>query len=230
MANIWIFAAQKWLPGLAQRKPMLNVTDSDNAILDLLRRRQNASIGEMQDVLGVTATAVRQRVNRLLALGLIQRKRSRNDGPGRPGHEYSLTDSGHKTSGANFADLAIALWTEIRELKDPEVRRGLLQRISARLAEKYRTQIGDGDLSDRMKSVAELFGERHVPCDVQECDTSGLPVLTVLACPYPTLAEQDRTVCSMEKMLMSELLGESVALSRCRLDGEACCTFEVSSP
>jgi hypothetical protein len=33
----------------------------------------------------------------------------------------------------------------------------------------------------------------------------------------------------MEKMMISEALGEGVRLSACRLDGATCCTFEASS-
>jgi predicted ArsR family transcriptional regulator len=51
-------------------------------------------------------------------------------------------------------------------------------------------------------------------------------MLRAAACPYPDLAEQDRTVCSMERLMVSELLGEKVRLSECRLDGQSCCTFE----
>ena len=212
-----------------KRKAMANVTDSDSAILDLLRRSDAASVGDIEKLLGVTATAVRQRLNRLIGLGLVERKTSANEGRGRPGHAYSLTEAGRQNTGANFADLAVALWQEIRQIKDPEVRRGLLQRISSRLATQYREHVDEGgELTSRMQSVAKLFGDREVPFEVDTSAESGMPILNVLACPYPTLAEQDRSVCSMEKMLMSELLGETVALSRCRLDGETCCSFEVS--
>jgi DeoR family transcriptional regulator, suf operon transcriptional repressor len=54
-------------------------------------------------------------------------------------------------------------------------------------------------------------------------------VLTALACPYPDLAKQDRSVCTMEKLMLSEILGENVRLSECRLDGASCCTFTPST-
>jgi predicted ArsR family transcriptional regulator len=79
-----------------------------------------------------------------------------------------------------------------------------------------------------MQAVAELFNDRRIPFHVETGpEPHRLPVLTALACPYPELAEQDRSVCAMEKMLFSELIGERVKLSKCRLDGEDCCTFEV---
>ncbi len=67
---------------------------------------------------------------------------------------------------------------------------------------------------------------QDLPFEIDESEE--LPVLTALACPYPDLAEQDRGVCAMEKMLLSNVLGEGLKLSSCRLDGANCCTFEAS--
>jgi DeoR family suf operon transcriptional repressor len=56
---------------------------------------------------------------------------------------------------------------------------------------------------------------------------SGVPTLTLRDCPYLELAEVDRTVCQMETMLFSQLLGNEVVLSQCRLDGHGCCQFST---
>lgn len=195
---------------------------SDVAILDLLRKRDRMTVSALSAATEVTATAVRQRLVRLLAQGFIERTTSKA-GRGRPCHYYVLTEKGRRKTGANFADLAVALWQEIRAIEDPEVRRGLLERISQRLAALYASQIEGDSLEERMESIAQLFSERRIPFEVQR--GSELPILTALACPYPELAEQDRGICAMERMLFSELLGESVRLDKCRLDGETCCTF-----
>jgi DeoR family suf operon transcriptional repressor len=199
------------------------VLSSDVAILDLLRKHDALSVSELASATQVTATAVRQRLNRLMAHGYVERFVTKA-GRGRPSHSYTLTQQGRRKTGANFADLAIALWQEIREIKDPEVRRGLLQRLSRRLAAMYGDRIEGETLGEKMDSLAEIFGERRIPFSV---DRSGdLPILTAHACPYPDLAEQDRSVCAMERIMFSELLGENVRLTDCRLDGDAsCCTF-----
>lgn len=198
---------------------------SDVAILDLLRQRETMSVTELSAAMQVTATAVRQRLNRLMAQGYIERTTSRS-GRGRPSHAYRLTSRGQRKCGSNFADLAVALWQEVRAIKDPEVRRGLLLRISKRLVADYADQIEGNTVQQRMQSLVQLFNEREIPFDVEEKDE--LPVLRALACPYPELAEQDRTICAMERMMLAELLGESVRLEDCRLDGAPCCTFQPS--
>jgi predicted ArsR family transcriptional regulator len=200
-----------------------NSPTSDQGLLDLLRKSGPMSVAELARQTKVTATAVRQRLTRLLAHGDIERT-SAKAARGRPSHRYGLTDQGRKKSGSNFADLAMVLWQEVREIKDPEVRRGLLTRLSQRLAGLYAGRIRGENTAERMESLAEVFGERRVPLEVDK--THELPVLTVVACPYPELAEQDRGVCAMEKQMFGVLLGENVHLSQCRLDGGNCCTFE----
>lgn len=199
------------------------IESSDVALLDLLRKDGPLGVAQLAKAMQVTATAVRQRLTRLLRQGDIERFAERA-GRGRPVHRYGLTQKGRRRAGANFADLAIALWAEIREIKDPEVRRGLLQRISRRLATLYAGEIHGSTLEEKMASLAELFRERQIPFEVQ--GTPELPILHATACPYPELAEQDRTVCSMERIMFSELVGENLRLSNCRLDGHNCCTFE----
>src|SRR5262245_1069189 len=128
---------------------------SDTGLIDILRKRGPLSVAQMASEMRVTATAVRQRLTRLLAQGDIERK-SENRGRGLPVHRYGLTDQGRRRSGTNFGDLAMALWQEVREIKDPEVRRGLLQRLSKRLAESCAREVRGNSLDERMDSLAKV--------------------------------------------------------------------------
>jgi predicted ArsR family transcriptional regulator len=195
---------------------------SDIGILDLLRKAGPLGVRELARSTRVTATAVRQRLTRLMAQGMVDREVARA-GRGRPSHRYRLTDKGRRQTGANFADLAVALWNEIRSIEDPEVRRGLLQRVAKTMARMYGDQIHGTTTAERMASISRVFAERNVPFEVE--GSSALPVLTAVACPYPELAEQDRGVCAMERMLFAEMVGTGLRLTDCRLDGDACCRF-----
>jgi DeoR family transcriptional regulator, suf operon transcriptional repressor len=199
---------------------------SDDVLLNYLRRNGAARISDLVAETGVTATAVRQRIQRLMAEGLIERHAEKIS-RGRPNHRYALTEKGQGRAGNNFSDLAVVLWDEIKAVPNPEIRRGLLKRIADRFVEKYRGTIDGATLGERMASLAGLMNEREVPFEVNE--SGGLPVLSALACPYPELAKADRGVCTMEKLMLSEMLGESVRLSACRLDGATCCTFTPSA-
>lgn len=203
------------------------IREIDRNLLDVLRRDGPMRVNGLQDSLQVTANAVRTRLTRLMDMGLVERQ-TVSEGRGRPSHTYRLSEAGQRSTGSNFADLAVALWDEVRSIKDPDIRRGLLQRLTKRLAQGYSQNISGETATERMQSVVELLGKRDVPFEVGRSEQTELPVLTALGCPYNELAEQDRSICSFEKMLFSEMIGQGLTLSQCRLDGESCCTFELN--
>src|SRR5947208_360710 len=88
------------------------IESSDAALIDLLRKHGPLSVAQLKAAMQVTATAIRQRLVRLLKHGDIERHAERIS-RGRPLHRYGLTEKGRRRAGANFADLAAALWQEI---------------------------------------------------------------------------------------------------------------------
>jgi DeoR family suf operon transcriptional repressor len=203
---------------------MSDFRDTDAAVVDLLRRDPELGIAALAERLGVTATAVRQRLDRLMLAGIVERRADVRP-RGRPAHVYSLTVTGQRLGGDNFRDLAMVLWKELREVRDPGVRQGLLGRIAASLADAYRPRIAGETSAARLQSIAGVLGERDLACSVED---GPLAVLTTYSCPYPELAEQDRAVCAAERLMLQDLVGAPVQLSECRLDGAPCCRFTAA--
>lgn len=196
---------------------------SDTQLLALMRTRGPLGIAEMAAATAVTATAVRQRLTRLMGQGLVERVTQRR-GRGRPEHRYSLSEKARRQAGNNYADLAIVLWEELRSIRDEEIRRGLLQRVAEQMTRLYRNDLTGSGAADRMLSLKALFADRRVPVEVNQ--SGGLPVLEVVDCPYPELAARDRGVCALEKMVFEALLEQPLRLSQCRLDGDQACRFQ----
>ncbi len=206
------------------------VRSVDRALLSVLRGGEAAGIGELTEMLGVTATAVRQRLERLLEHGLIEREKI-VAGRGRPTYRYRLTVAGHQRAGANPAELADAMWREILVIEDVELRRQLLSSIAARLGQRCAAAVGEGDEHDsfetRMNRLSEMLSARDMVTEVSHA--GDLPVLDIGACPYPSLTDEsdDRAMCHLEEQMISEALGQAVELSSCRLDGDPCCQFSA---
>jgi len=223
---------------------------SDAAVIELLQAQNSLGIGELARQLGVTATAVRQRLDRLMRAGLVGRTTRSSDPQsatgsgetrtprlrGRPSHFYSLTEKGRRSGGDNFRDLAVVLWNEIRSVREPAVRRGLISRIGSAMASLYRDEVSGDTPGHRLENIAKVLRDRQISCDVGHSGTAskataadGLSVLTSYTCPYPELAEQDRGICAAERLMLQDLVGSTVQLTECRLDGAACCRFTVGS-
>lgn len=210
----------------------------DRELLLALRGGDSLGVGELTECLGVTATAVRQRIERLLSMGLIEREKI-VAGRGRPTYRYRLTVAGHRWAGADPADLAEAMWCEILALPDSEAKERLVAGVAARLGRHYATQMSSNGLSsnarssdrdrltDRFRQLSDVLTARQVESGVSVSEGDGLPVLDIGSCPYPSLTEasEDRAMCRLEEKIFSEALGRPVHLSSCRLDGDTCCQF-----
>jgi predicted ArsR family transcriptional regulator len=202
----------------------------DRELLTALRGGEAAGISELTEQLGVTATAVRQRVDRLLEMGLIEREKI-VAGRGRPTFQYRLTVVGHRRAGANPADLADAMWREILMIDDSGVRQRILSSVAARLGRQFSVQVNpageNGSFEERMQKLSEMLADRNIATEVSH--SGRLPVLDFDVCPYPALidASDDRAMCRLEEQMISEALGQPVHLSSCRLDGDTCCQFSA---
>ena len=83
---------------------------SDRELLDLIRRSGPLTVVEMEQRLGVTGTAVRNRLARLLGTGLVERK-AEHTGAGVRGTRIEASVLAQKRLGQNYADLAVVSGT-----------------------------------------------------------------------------------------------------------------------
>lgn len=198
--------------------------DKSDQLVEIIRMRHPVTIGDLIDELGVTENAVRQRLTRLMDRGLVERIELRAT-RGRPSHGYRLTDEGRKHGANNLDDLARAMWAEIQQIDDSDLRSGIIAGIAKRLSDIYHENIDGEDATERLRSIAKYFADRKIPIALDE--SQSVPVLKVHGCPYPDLADQNEAICEMETELISQLTGTPVELCSCQRQGGECCSFEV---
>ncbi|MGO9464477.1 MAG: helix-turn-helix transcriptional regulator [Isosphaeraceae bacterium] len=200
---------------------------SDRTLLDLIRRGGPMSVAEMAASLGVTDTAIRNRLTRLVSARLVERH-AEHRGRGRPRHVYEVSAFAQKQLGQNYADLALVLWEELMSsVEDRRLRRLLFARVTDRLAAIYCRQVSGPEWEGRLVQLTGVLHERGVEAEVAR-DAGGLiPVLRQHSCPYYELAETDRAICALERKMFEKVLGRSLRLSQCRLDGDRVCDFQA---
>jgi predicted ArsR family transcriptional regulator len=200
---------------------------SDRALLDVIRRGGPLTVAEMATSLGVTATAIRNRLTRLLGAGLVDRQSEHQD-RGRPKHSYRVSIEAQKRLGQNYADLALVLWDEMMStVADRKLRRLLFIRVTDRLAEIYRSQVSGHEWEGRLVQLTNLLHDRGVEAEVAMEAGGLIPVLRQHSCPYYELAEADPAICALERKMFEKVLGRSLRLSQCRLDGDRFCDFQA---
>jgi DeoR family transcriptional regulator, suf operon transcriptional repressor len=194
-------------------------------IVEYLKRRGSASIKELEDLLGVTTTAVRQHLGTLQADGYVERHRV-NAGVGRPHHAYIPTAKVNELFACHCDDLALTLLEEVFAQEGPERAAALLGRVGDRLAKRYADSVQSNVLHERVEQLAAALGNRGVLTDVNVQDDNTF-ILKTYNCPYHELAQEYRDVCEMDENLMRKVLGADVNLSSCIMDGHGGCSFVV---
>lgn len=204
-------------------KPALE--SNDRQFLDRLRRLGSASVQSLCEDLGVTATAVRQRLSRLQAMGFVDRHAVKS-GRGRPHHTYRLSEAGLRELGDNYGDLAVILWRAVQNIEDPALRNGLMDRLQHALVERYGNRVRGESVRERLRELIGTMTENGFDVEIDE--SGPLPVLKENSCPYYELAHEDAGICQLEQDVFRTVLGADVTLTHRSLDGHCCCEFEVA--
>ncbi len=194
-------------------------------VLDVLLREGPTTVKDLQDALGLSGTAVRAHLSRLMAEGLIEVRTERH-GVGRPVKVYALTSQARSAMGAHTDVFVAALLEEIYQTEGEEKVRRLLQRVSRRLATRYQGEIHGRTLEERVRTLTRLLNKHGIVADmVVKEDRIEIHEYT---CPYHELAHHHRTVCEMEREIMSTVLQAPVAMRQCMMEENGGkCVFEV---
>ncbi len=203
------------------------IDNGDRDFLAVLHRLGGASVPDICAAIGVTATAVRQKLGKLTVAGLVERQAVRTP-RGRPHHTYVLTSEGRRSLGDNYRSLAQALWSEVNQIDDPELRQKLAERVQSALVRKFGTQVVAREVADRFRQLAEGLTDQgfHAEYELRE----GLPILREHHCPYEDLAAHDNSICVLEKQVFETVLGVRLEMGKNCRDGDTCCEFQAVSP
>jgi len=195
-------------------------------IVEYLQRHSSATIKELEQMLGVTSSAVRQHLNGLQAAGYVARSTVKA-GVGRPYHAYSATDNSRKLFDCHCDDLALTMLEEMFEMVGQDNISHLLKRVSGRLANRYAGSVKSPVLLNRVQEMAGVLGRLGGLTDVIAQDSNTI-MLKAYNCPYHELAQEHRQICDMDQEMMQQVLGHDVALNACIMDGDGGCSFIVT--
>ncbi len=203
------------------------LSKTDQQYLAELRHSEGMSVSQLCEAADVTATAVRQRLSRLEAMGYVERRIART-GRGRPRYLYYVTERGIRLLGDNYTKLAILLWRKLNQIENQSVREQVLGQVRKSLIDLYGQAVTSEDTATRIHQLLNGLKEQGFDVEITASAPSGtLPVLKENHCPYHELASEDPSICELELSVFEEVLGADVTLKSCCLSGAHCCEFEI---
>ncbi len=201
-------------------------TTTRQKILRTLSRRQQCTIKELAEVVGINPISVRHHITRLEADGLVTSKEERH-GVGRPRRIYMLTRAGAELFPSRYVDMTVRLLEQIKQnLPAPVVER-LFTQMAQDLADERAVRLNLENLSveERLDVVKQVLSEEGF--DVYWEKKGEAYYIHETTCPYLRIGEFHPEICSMDKALISTLLRVPAEQILCRLDGDARCTYTI---
>lgn len=196
-------------------------------ILDLLRKRHQATVKEIGAELGLTSTGIRQHLTVLERDGLVVAREDRGH-VGRPALVYRLSEAGHALYPAKYDELANALIEEARGILGPQALQQLLRAVAMRFAAPYLPRLEGEPHAARVTLVGEILEERgNVAATTCE---GGEYYIRKHTCPFWNVATRNSAVCALDVQFIRQLAGADARLTTSLLRGDDCCTFHVKQP
>lgn len=181
-------------------------------IVGFLRDRDQATVADLAEYLGVSEVATRRHLAVLEDEGFVASRTVRHEGRGRPAAHYELTPDAQALFPHRYDRLA----SEVLDfLSEEHGRAGLraflrwrLDRETADLAEAVTAE----DLHERLRQLADALSDAGFAATV-EPDDDGFR-LVQNHCTIADVAKEHPEVCAYEAAAFSQVLGRDVTLSR----------------
>lgn len=191
-------------------------------ILQHLQRQGHATIKELEEVLGVRTTAVREHLAHLQTAGLIAPSTVRR-GAGRPHFVYTLTEKAQSLFPKHYDLLINLLLHAIVEEDGRERVEQLLDRVSRQLARDYAERVSGPDVQARMVELRALLELQGIPAEIEHSGET----IRLFACPYYDVAQEHPDVCMMDQHMLERVIGTEIELEASIRQGHHTCRFAV---
>lgn len=208
---------------------MSDMTDAKRRLVERLKRVDSATARELAAEFELTDTAVRQHLEQLHELGLVQRSDGAASGRGRPAARWRLAPAAAAMFPDRHVDLTVDLIGSIRsELGDDALER-VIERRADRQADAYRRLVGTGSIPVRVGRLAEQRSAEGYVAEVMR-DGDDL-VLVEHHCPISAAAAACGDLCRSELDVFRRTLGDDVVVAREQhlLSGGQRCAYRITA-
>ena len=196
------------------------------ALLEAIKRRGEARADELADQLGITVSAVRQHLAALAAEGLVLHREVRA-GPGRPHHDYRLSERGDNLFPRRYAAIVTDLLVEA-EAADPELVNRMFERRRARRVERAKERLNDLGFAERVAALTTILDEDGYLAEALPQDDGSFRIVEH-NCAILAVATQYGAACGTELEFIREVLPDTrVERVAHLLAGGHVCAYEVT--
>jgi DeoR family transcriptional regulator, suf operon transcriptional repressor len=205
---------------------LASLPETRRNILIALKKRGEASVEELGEVLGVTPSGVRQHLSRLAAAGFVSR-RPKPAGPGRPPHIYSLSSGAEALFPKFYSELTNELLSYVED-EDPDVLERVFERRRRRRVQGAVARLKGKGFADKVAELARILDEDGYLADFESAPNGSFRI-TEHNCAVLGVARRWGLACSTEIEFIREALPEArVERVAHMMAGAHVCRYEIT--
>lgn len=197
------------------------MSDSRQRIIEVLKRRGEASVTELSLAVGLTPVTIRHHLDALLEEGVVSEPAPRRKpGPGRPEMVYALTGLAESLTPRNYGELCACLLDALSDV--------------ALDSDRLLAMAGEGlpNLSPRPQrsgvgSALGFLETRGYFPSVEHSDAG--PAILLANCPYLEVARSHPQVCQFDIALLTRLVGAPVSVETSIALDDSFCRLRLPS-
>jgi predicted ArsR family transcriptional regulator len=200
-------------------------TSTRNQILRALKTNTGSTILELADQVGVSPVTVRHHLNSLQAANFVEVRTVKRRSVGRPYHVFFLTDAAEELFPRKYLGLTRRLLEQIKTNLPPEAVAKLFEEMAVDIVADYQARFEGKPKSERMAVLVEILEKEGFVVSWEE--QNGEYVLIEHSCPYRTLGQEHADICTLDRVLITQVLDSPVQKTSCLLDGDHSCAYVI---
>ncbi len=201
---------------------------SQRTLLELLKRRGEVTLAEVETGMEVARETVRSHLESLTAQRLIERAGVRRQGPGRPQVVYRLSAQGEALFPRREGEMLAELARYLLQGEHPELLEEFFAARTNLKRERLAHRLKGLETGERLDEIARSLSTEGYLAEAEPKD--GEPFrLRLCHCPLRELVAVTHLPCRAERKLAEELLGRPLDRIQFMPDGDAFCTYAIAN-
>lgn len=193
-------------------------------VLQTLLKHEKCSINQLADEVNINPISIRHHITKLQAEGLVSSIEVRH-GVGRPHRLYYLTELGQEKFPTRYLSLTQRILGQLKETLPKPLVKELFTQIAIDIAANYENDLKDLPLSERIQLLDNILSQEGFSIEWEKSENEYY--IREISCPYYQIGSKHPEICAMDETLISSILSIPAKRVKCRLNGDAYCTYVV---
>lgn len=194
-------------------------------ILNTLLIKQEASVNDLAEELGVNGISIRHHLKSFEKDGLVVSREDRQGQVGRPKFIYSLSSLGMEQFPSSYIEFSSIMVEQLKKVFGSEKLREFFQEVGADFADRNRLDRRQRNSPKRLPYIIENMNEQGYIIEEKLID--GETMLVNYHCPYYYISAEYPEICYLDQKMIEELCDCTVEISRTISQGDPTCTFII---